>query len=301
MSSLTISATYSSTFSFQPIRNHPQYYLPRGNLYIITKAVWFRIHKYFFEWESVHFRTIFKTSSMVGSSPNFALNLSDMINPDELKLFLSVMYNPKYNIYNLSMGQWFNIQSYASIWQFPEMYALTEWAIESLRVKEMNDPVATKMFQAYEIWQHKQYHQLLNRIYEEDSEWDQGSQPSAGVMLCCLSLGVCLAPISLSLPYPHPLVLFIPQITLCFHLFQIPWSPCDPSAPLLPCVPLPILILLQSSPYSSCLMFPHVLLIIFYLSAYLPDYSSLYASPFPHVLLTNMDLQWLYINPSRHL
>ena len=55
-----------------------------------------------------------------------------MIKPDELKLFLSVMYNPKYNIYNLSMGQWFNVQSYASIWQFPEMYALTEQEIETL-------------------------------------------------------------------------------------------------------------------------------------------------------------------------
>ena len=109
MSSLTVSTTYSSTFSFQPIRNHPQYYLPGGDLYIITKAVRFCIHKYFFEQESVHFQTIFKTSPTVRSSPHFALNLSDMINPDELKLFLSVMYNPKYNIYNLSMEQWFNV------------------------------------------------------------------------------------------------------------------------------------------------------------------------------------------------
>ena len=87
-----------------------------------------------------------------------------MINPDELKLFLSIMYNPKYNIYNLSMGQWFNVQSYASIWQFPEMYALTEWEIKNLHIKEMNDPVPTKMFWAYEIWQHEHYHQLLEHI-----------------------------------------------------------------------------------------------------------------------------------------
>ena len=78
-----------------------------------------------------------------------------MIKPNELKLFLSVMYNPKYNIYNLSMGQWFDVQSYASIWQFPEMFALTEQEIEKLQIKEMNDPVANKMFQAYEIRQHK--------------------------------------------------------------------------------------------------------------------------------------------------
>ena len=75
-----------------------------------------------------------------------------MIKPNKLELFLSVMYNPKYNIYNLSMWQWFDVQSYANIWQFPEMYALTKQEIETLRIKEMNDPVATKMFRAYEIW-----------------------------------------------------------------------------------------------------------------------------------------------------
>ena len=113
MSSLTVSATHSSTFSFQPINNHPQYYLPGGDLYIITKAVQFCIHKYFFEQESVHFRTVFKITPQVRSSPDFTLDFSNMIKPNELELFLSIMYNPKYNIYNLSMGQWFDIQSYA--------------------------------------------------------------------------------------------------------------------------------------------------------------------------------------------
>ena len=60
MSSLAISAIHSSTFSFQSISNHPQYYLPGGDLYTITKAIWFCIHKYFFEQESVHFQTIFE-------------------------------------------------------------------------------------------------------------------------------------------------------------------------------------------------------------------------------------------------
>ena len=126
MSSLTVSATHSSSFSFQPISNHPQYYLPGGDLYIITKAVRFCIHKYFFEQESVHFWTIFEITPLVRSSPNFALDLSDTVRPNEFELFLSVLYNPKYSIYNLSMGQWFNVQIYAGLLQFPEMYALTE-------------------------------------------------------------------------------------------------------------------------------------------------------------------------------
>ena len=61
--------------------------------------------------ESIHFWTIFETSPTIGSSPHFALDLSNMIKPDKLELFLSVIYNPKYNIYNLSMGQWFNVQA----------------------------------------------------------------------------------------------------------------------------------------------------------------------------------------------
>ena len=266
MSSLAVSATHSSTSSFLPINNHPQYYLPGGDLYIITKAIRFHVHKYFFKRESAHFRTIFEITPLVGSSPDFALDLSHEIKPDEFELFLSVMYNLKYNIYNLSMGQWFNIQIYAGIWQFPEMYSLTEQEIEKIRIKEMNDPVANEMLQAYMIRQDERYHWLLNRIYEGGSKWDQGSQPSAGVMLCCLSLGVRLT-ISLSLPYSCLIVLSLPRITLWFHLSQIPWSPCDPYASPLPRVLLSSLLLISSISYSSYPVyitnpFPYVLLIL---------------------------------------
>ena len=126
MSFLTVSATHSSSFLFQPISNHPQYYLPGGDLYVITKAIQFCIHKYFFKRESVHFWTIFEITPLVGSSPNFTLDLSDTVRPDEFELFLSVLYNPKYSIYNLLMGQWFDVQIYAGLLQFPEMYTLTE-------------------------------------------------------------------------------------------------------------------------------------------------------------------------------
>ena len=74
----------------------------------------------------------------------------------------------------------------------------------------------------------------------------------SSTLLCCLSLGVCLAPISLSLPYSCPIVLFIPQITLYFHLSWIPWSLCDPYASPLPCV---LLLLISSISYSSCLVY----------------------------------------------
>ena len=50
------------------------------------------------------------------------------------------------------------------------MYALTKREIEKIRIEKMNDPVANEMLQAYAIRQDEQYHQLLNRIYEEDSE-----------------------------------------------------------------------------------------------------------------------------------
>ena len=42
------------------------------------------------------------------------------------------------------------------------------------------------------------------------------------VLLCCLSLGICLTPISLSLPYSCLIVLSLPWITLWFHLSRIP-------------------------------------------------------------------------------
>ena len=72
------------------------------------------------------------------------------------------------------------------------------------------------------------------------------------LVLCCLSLDICLAPISLSLPYFYPIILFIPRITLYFHLSQIPWSLCDPYALPLPCV---LSLLIFSISYSSCFMY----------------------------------------------
>ena len=49
------------------------------------------------------------------------------------------------------MGQWFDIQIYAGILQFPEMYALTEREIEKIQIKEENNPMANEMLQAYAI------------------------------------------------------------------------------------------------------------------------------------------------------
>ena len=70
-------------------------------------------------------------------------------------------------------------------------------------------------------------------------------------VLCCLSIGVHLTPISLSLPYSHLIILFLPWITLWFHLSRTPWSPCDPYASPLPCVLLSSLLLIFFVSYSS--------------------------------------------------
>ena len=56
------------------------------------------------------------------------------------------------------MGQWFDVQMYAGLLQFPEMYALTEQEIEKIQIKEENDPVANEMLQAYAIRQDKRCH-----------------------------------------------------------------------------------------------------------------------------------------------
>ena len=105
------------------------------------------------------------------------------------------------------------------------------------------------------------------------------------IVLCCLSLGIHLAPISLFLPCLHPLILVVPQITLYFHLFWIPWSLCDPSA--LPCVLLPIPIFsdhllthLVTHPFM-----PHCFLMYYYSSlTYRLTYQITHPS-MPHLLL----------------
>lgn len=74
------------------------------------------------------------------------------------------MYNPKYNLHNLSVRQWFNVQTYASVWQFSEIYALAEREIKKICVKEMNDPELSEAFRSYELQQQQCYKQLLENI-----------------------------------------------------------------------------------------------------------------------------------------
>ena len=118
------------------------------------------------------------------------------------------------------------------------------------------------------------------------------------ILLCCLSLGICLAPISLSLPYSHPIILFILRITLCFHLSQIPWSPCDPCALPLPHV---FLLLISSISYSSCLMYISNSSLYALLISVLLIFHRLLIYPLLCLLLiSNLCFQH-YINPSSYL
>ena len=168
MTSLTIPTQLSYNTHFHLIHDHDQFYLPGGDFYIIIKDIRFRVHKYFFERESTHFRTIFKNSPIVGSTSQLALNLSDTIEPDVFELLLGIIYNRQYNLYNLTIGQWFDVQTYAHIWQFPEMYSLTVREIEHIRIKEETNPDAIEAFKSYEIRQHRQYERLLENMYAED-------------------------------------------------------------------------------------------------------------------------------------
>ena len=108
------------------------------------------------------------------------------------------------------------------------------------------------------------YSQTHSCSWLQTSHWE----PLCHVLwlLCCLSLGVRLTPISLSLPYSRLIILFLPWITLWFRLSRTPWSPCDPYASPLPHVLLSSLLLISSIPYSSYPVyitnpFPYALLI----------------------------------------
>lgn len=113
------------------IVKHPSYYLPGGDLYILIKGTHFRVHRFFFERESTYFQTIFANTPNIGTTPNPALDLSNNIDEKSFARFLGVFYNPKYSVYNFTIKEWFDIQTYAMVWQFPEMYHLAEKEIEN--------------------------------------------------------------------------------------------------------------------------------------------------------------------------
>lgn len=125
-----------SDSSFKSLRNHDEYYLSSGDLFLLVENVHFRVHRYFFERESQHFKAQLSTpaspgSARLGTSESNAILIENVSANDFCKL-LWVFYNPKYSLYQASLEDWSAILSLADKWDFPEVKALCVRELEQL-------------------------------------------------------------------------------------------------------------------------------------------------------------------------
>ncbi|KAF9466285.1 hypothetical protein BDZ94DRAFT_1158248 [Collybia nuda] len=142
----------ASGFSFSQITRHEEYHINGGDLFFLVEHVQFRVHRYFFERESVVFRKQLMTpaspgASRQGTSESSAIILEDVRSSDFAK-FLWVFYNPKYSLYNTSTDDWTIILDLAHRWEFPEVQNLVVRELEKL---DLSDVTRVSVYHKYGV------------------------------------------------------------------------------------------------------------------------------------------------------
>ena len=118
------------------IHNHPEYYLPGGDLFLLNDATLFRVHSYFFTRESRFWRNLLGNTSK-GREANNPIDLHidtpfvlPPVTAEHFASFLWVFYNPRFSIYETTQEIWLVIQSYAVMW---DMQRVLDLAYRELR------------------------------------------------------------------------------------------------------------------------------------------------------------------------
>ncbi|KAF4563170.1 hypothetical protein EYR40_007117 [Pleurotus pulmonarius] len=138
--------------TFRSLHRHDEYYIQGGDLHFMVEHVQFRVHRYFFDRESLYFRNKLATpaspgAARSGTSDSTAIVLEDVRSIDFAR-FLWVFYNPKYSLYKTDVDSWTSILDLAFRWQFPEVRKLCVRELEKL---EMSDVERIHVYQKYEV------------------------------------------------------------------------------------------------------------------------------------------------------
>lgn len=127
------------TSPISPLQRDKTYYITSGDFVILVENILFRVHRYFFERESVHFQTLFETppraNEPVPGSSDFTALLLEAVTASQFARFLWVFYNPKHSIYDeATVDEWKSILDLSHRWIFPEVKQL---AIRELEKKDL--------------------------------------------------------------------------------------------------------------------------------------------------------------------
>ncbi|EKM79702.1 hypothetical protein AGABI1DRAFT_114182 [Agaricus bisporus var. burnettii JB137-S8] len=109
------------------VTRHHEYYIFSGDLFFLAREkVYFRVHSHFFHKFSGYWRSHMAGPVSPGDnrrpagfheSTAFLIDLD----PDDFALFLLVFYNPKYDLYNLTLDEWNTLLRLATEWDCPKI------------------------------------------------------------------------------------------------------------------------------------------------------------------------------------
>ena len=122
----------------QPIILSDKYNLPGGDLYILVDNTMFCVHWYLITHDSTTIDAMLNiTGDDIGNQPTGSTQTDPLFLKSEsttsrtFNLLLSIIYNPKYNIYKgYTRQDWFDILYVAIYWGFGEIERLTMQQIE---------------------------------------------------------------------------------------------------------------------------------------------------------------------------
>ena len=130
----------------KPIVNSEHYYLPGGDLYILIQDTMFRIHRYFFWRDSALFRAqIEQCEAHIDDPTQTGTTRSDAImffnnfytTPRTFTRFLSIIYNPRYSLYDgYTQQDWNDVLVIATAWGFREITRIALQHIDDIPIGE---------------------------------------------------------------------------------------------------------------------------------------------------------------------
>ncbi|KAF9525021.1 hypothetical protein CPB83DRAFT_572075 [Crepidotus variabilis] len=144
-----------ATHVLQSLQRHETYYITSADLSILVEHVQFRVHRYFFERESLWFKRQLSTPASPGAKPQGSSDSNSFIledvTPSQFARFCWVFYNPRYSIYDdASVDDWQSILYLSHIWMFPEIKKLAIRELEK-RPHEMTPVKRIKLYHATEV------------------------------------------------------------------------------------------------------------------------------------------------------
>jgi BTB/POZ domain len=119
------------------------------------RNVQFRVHRYFFERESLWYRKKLSApaspgAAKSGSSDNEPIVFTD-VSPDDFEKLLWVFYNPRFSLYPAPASTWTSILALAHRWGFAEVKAFCVRELEKKSIEELGGIDRIVVYHANEV------------------------------------------------------------------------------------------------------------------------------------------------------